>query len=178
MRQTDIVTGLDAVRVARVKALISALKAELAFLIQLTAEERQSANAVAEGRLPFVQASTKAAINYATELLLTPDMVAKIERISYDFEAMSEINHLMESLAEAIADTTMYIGSHCYNESRLVRDMTELAIKRGVPGMETVYEELSTPWERSSKPKSNGNGNGSSSNGGPNDQPIPGPEPV
>lgn len=148
MVQNDVITGLNDFRVAQIKALLNQLKGELPFLIQLTKELRKKENAVAEGRLPFVLHAAETVENHGAVLLMTNAMIDDIKRISYDFKHLSEILGLLDSLHEGVSDTTMRIGANCYEESLMVRDMVALAIRRGVPGMETIYDELSTIWER------------------------------
>jgi hypothetical protein len=172
MQQT-LVTGLTPVRVARIKQLIRDLKAELDFLQQLIADERSGLNAVAEARYPFIKKASEATANYLTELAMPADEVAAIATSYGDFDDMHSIHGLFESLGEGISDTTMLLGAICYQKCLIVRKYAELAILRGVPGMEKVYQELSHLWERSSPPKENGKG----ANGGVN-PPVPGNEPA
>lgn len=60
---------------------------------------------------------------------------------------MSKLLKLLESYVEAVRDTTMLSGAICYEKSRLVRDLVALAIRRGKPGMESVYDALSHLWD-------------------------------
>jgi hypothetical protein len=93
---------------------------------------------------------------------------------------MSDIMDIMGSLEEAVSDTTMLLGAICYEKSLIVRELVGLSIRRGKPGMEKVFSDLSHLWEGIAKPNGNGkelgNGNGSN-NGGPGMPLIPGSPP-
>jgi hypothetical protein len=172
----EIVTGLNPVIVARIKAHIAVLISEFNYLIQLTKEQRKSANAVAEGRLPMVILGAEHGVTYQQQLGFSIAESQQLARMAADFKALSEIQKLLDVFMEGLSDTTMQIGSNCYDQVLIVRDLAEVAIRRGVPGMETVFDDLSGNFERSPKPKEQTNGNGN--NGGANGQPIPGNEKV
>ena len=172
----EIVTGLDPTTVARIKGHINVLRSEFTYFTQLTKEQRMAANAVAEGRLPMVIAGAEHGVNYQQQLGFPVAESQQLARMAYDFKVLTEIKKMLDVFMEGLSDTTMQIGSNCYDQVLIVRDLAEVAIRRGVPGMETVYDELSLNFERSPKPKDQTNGN--DNNGGANGQPSPGNEQV
>jgi hypothetical protein len=176
--QQELVTGLDAARVIRIKALLASLKAELDYTVQLTAAERTTLNAVSDGRKPFIEAAAKAAAQYGRDIALDVADQSSLAAASYDFEMMSDIMDIMGSLEEAVSDTTMLLGAICYEKSLIVRELVGLSIRRGKPGMEKVFSDLSHLWEGIARPNGNGKENiGANSNGGPGLPLIPGSPP-
>ncbi len=176
--QQELVTGLDAARVIRIKALLASLKTELDYTVQLTAAERTTLNAVSDGRKPFIEAAAKAAAQYGRDIALDAADQSSLAAASYDFEMMSDIMDIMGSLEEAVSDTTMLLGAICYEKSLIVRELVGLSIRRGKPGMEKVFSDLSHLWEGIAKPNSNGNGKeNANGNGGPGMPLIPGSPP-
>jgi hypothetical protein len=68
MLPNDLFTGLDAARIARIMQLMQQLEAELDFVIKLDPEDRQSVNAVDQGRQPFVDLTRDYTANYTALL--------------------------------------------------------------------------------------------------------------
>ncbi len=163
MHSDDIMAGLAPVKVARIKALIGELRDLTSFRIKRTPEERQSLNAVDQGRAPFVDLGAEFTKDYHADLMIDADEVARTARINYDFKAMSEIETDLHSLFEGISDTTMQIGHNCYNTALVVKDLVGVAIRRRKPGMETLWDRMAKLFERGSQPKNDGGDNG---NGG------------
>lgn len=145
--KNDIVTGLTEARINHILSLIAALKAELDFLIQLDKKERSAENGVAEGRLPFTQGASEVGQINGNEINLPADEQADLARMSFDHAGMIKILKQLKALLEGVSDTTLKIGANLYERCLIVRDLVEVAIRRGVPGMESVYEELSYLWE-------------------------------
>jgi hypothetical protein len=174
MLPNDLDTGLDAARIARIMQLLQQLEAELDFVIKLDPEDRQSVNAVDQGRQPFVDLTRDYTANYTALLEISNDMRDKIARNNFDFRALREIHTKLKSLTEGVNDTTLLIGGICYDEGLIVKTLTEVAMRRKKPGVETLWDNLMKLFDR---PGRKGNGgdsqeggdNGPNDNGGPDD---------
>ncbi len=105
MLPNDLVTGLDAVRITRIMQLMQQLEAELDFVIKLDPEDRQSVNAVDQGRQPFVDLTRDYTAKYTALLEISNDMRDKIARNNFDFNALREMLTKLESLTEGVNDT-------------------------------------------------------------------------
>jgi hypothetical protein len=141
-------------------------------LVQLTTDDRVAANGVGRMRLPFIQQAHTFANAYKDQLMLSNDALAKINRMMLDFLELDKLLERLRVFQEGLDDTVLLIGSNCYKESLLVKDLAEIAVKRGVPGMEHVLKELSQYWESTGgKKKDNGTDT-------PNPDPAPGNAPA
>lgn len=165
----QLTTGLDANRVTQIRAAIAQLKQEFDFFVQLTASDRTSLNAVADARLHFIQAAADVCNEHGSVISMDQEDRDALTAAIYDFEKLSAMVEVLESFMESLKDTTMLAGAICYDKSLLVRTLVELAIRRGKPGMESVYSSLSHLWENSER----NSGNGNSNNGSNNNQPVP-----
>ncbi len=163
MLPNDLVTGLDAARIARIMQLLQQLEAELDFVIKLDPEDRQSVNAVDQGRQPFVDLTRDYTANYTALLEISADMRDKIARNNFDFAALRGMLTKLESLTEGVNDTTLLLGGICYDEGLIVKTLTEVAMRRKKPGVETLWDNLMKLFDR---PGRKGNGGGDSGNGG------------
>ena len=157
MLPNDLVTGLDAVRITRIMQLLLQLEAELDFVIKLDPEDRQSVNAVDQGRQPFVDLTRDYTANYTTLLEISTDMRDKIARNNFDFKAMREMLTKLESLTEGVNDTTLLLGGICYDEGLIVKTLTEVAMRRKKPGVETLWDNLMKLFDRPGKKRNEGN---------------------
>ena len=162
MLPNDLVTGLDAVRITRIMQLLLQLEAELDFVIKLDPEDRQSVNAVDQGRQPFVDLTRDYTANYTTLLEISTDMRDKIARNNFDFAALRSMLTKLESLTEGVNDTTLLLGGICYDEGLIVKTLTEVAMRRKKPGVETLWDNLMKLFDR---PGRKGNGGGAESGG-------------
>ena len=179
MLPNDLVTGLDAVRITRIMQLLLQLETELDFVIKLDPVDRQSVNAVDQGRQPFVDLTRDYTANYTTLLEISTDMRDKIARNNFDFKALREMLTKLESLTEGVNDTTLLLGGICYDEGLIVKTLTEVAMRRKKPGVETLWDNLMKLFDRPGKKRNEGNtdvednggtngddGSGSDGNGG------------
>jgi hypothetical protein len=185
MLPNDLFTGLDAARIARIMQLMQQLEAELDFVIKLDPEDRQSVNAVDQGRQPFVDLTRDYTAKYTALLEISNDMRDKIARNNFDFNALREMLTKLESLTEGVNDTALLLGGICYDEGLIVKTLTEVAMRRKKPGVETLWDNLMKLFDRPGKKRNEGNtdvednggtngdggGNGNgggTGNGGPN----------
>ena len=157
MLPNDLVTGLDAVRITRIMQLLLQLETELDFVIKLDPVDRQSVNAVDQGRQPFVDLTRDYTANYTTLLEISTDMRDKIARNNFDFKAMREMLTKLESLTEGVNDTTLLLGGICYDEGLIVKTLTEVAMRRKKPGVETLWDNLMKLFDRPGKKRNEGN---------------------
>jgi hypothetical protein len=174
----DVFTGLDDNGVSINDANFQAYKQQFHFFIQLTAEDRMAVNAVAKQRLPLIQQAQEFANSYKKELMLSDEALDRFNRISFDYQKLDAHLERVRVFHEGLDDTVLQIGSNCYADSLMIKDLAELAIKRGIPGMEHVYNELAKYWERATAPKKKDETSTETPDGGPNPKPIPGNEPA
>ncbi len=173
MHVDDIVTGLTAAQVTRIKSLVAQLKAELVtFSVKKTPEERLKLNGVDDGRMPFVDLVAEVGRDYGPALMMDADMIARTARIHFDFKSLYEIKSDFESVYELLSDTTLQIGHNNYNNGLVIKDLVQVAIRRRVPGMETWWDKIMKLWDYVRKPKG---GNGEEGDGS---LPNPGNLPV
>jgi hypothetical protein len=111
MLPNDLFTGLDAARIARIMQLMQQLEAELDFVIKLDPEDRQSVNAVDQGRQPFVDLTRDYTAKYTALLEISNDMRDKIARNNFDFNALREMLTKLESLTEGVNDTALLLAA-------------------------------------------------------------------
>jgi hypothetical protein len=165
MLPNDLVTGLDAVRITRIMQLLQQLETELDFVIKLDPDDRQSVNAVDQGRQPFVDLTRDYTANYTTLLEISNDMRDKIARNNFDFRALRDVHTKLKSLTEGVNDTTLLIGGICYDEGLIVKTLTEVAMRRKKPGVETLWDNLMKLFDRPGR-KGNGTDTEAEDNGG------------
>ena len=171
MLPNDLFTGLDAVRITRIMQLMQQLEAELDFVIKLDPKDRQSVNAVDQGRQPFVDLTRDYTAKYTALLEISNDMRDKIARNNFDFNALREMLTKLESLTEGVNDTALLLGGICYDEGLIVKTLTEVAMRRKKPGVETLWDNLMKLFDRPGKKRNvegddNGGTNGGDGNGG------------
>jgi hypothetical protein len=147
---------------------IDSIENKLTFLINLKAEDRHNLAKMGDKTLAFVTKS----LEYAKQnhMVVTSFLdVAEFEKEVTTMNTLLRILKPMRQLLEEIDDTTLYVGSKAYTDALTFYTALKGAVKAGVPGMKTVYDDLqaqlpgrgkgNTPPD-SDKKNSSGNNNG------------------
>lgn len=126
------------------------------FLIGLTTEQRQTIPKIAAGNLNFVQDSLSAMQDnsdmlpaYMNNSNLATDLTL--------YQQLDPLVQLVGQLYEKLRDTQMMAGSEAYISALAFYRMVEAAAKAGLPGADTVYEQLKQRFEGQG-PQSGGDG--------------------
>lgn len=133
---------LSAESIQRIADALAVIKAELPFLINLTADERKVLPKMGDGTVSFVVK----ALEYAKQ---NPQVVppflslAEFEKDAALVRPLAGLLHPLSQLAEQLEDTTMAAGSEAYQAALVFYQAAKAAAKAGVPGMKTVVDDLS-----------------------------------
>lgn len=140
----------------------------MSMLINLSVEDRHNLAKMGDKTLAFVTKS----LEYAKQnpMVVTSFFdVAEFEKEVTTMNTLLRILKPMRQLLEEIDDTTLYVGSEAYTDALTFYTALKGAVKAGVPGMKTVYDDLqarfpgrgkgNTPPD-SDKKNNSGNNNG------------------
>lgn len=147
-----------AAQIAAVKTALQTIQTNLPFLIGLTTEERISLPSMNVSNKAFTEDAINAATNNPTLVpayISVPNMQSDLALL----KQMEEILLLTQQLCERIDDTRLLAGSEAYNAARLFYQATKSAAEAGVPGADTIANQLGERF--------------TSSGNNPNPQPTP-----
>lgn len=111
------------------------------FMVKLSPQERQTLPKMGKKTLDFVERS----MVYARE---NPELVPpymSIEAQERDMELSKQVQRvlaILEPFCEKLRDTHMLLGSEAYATSRVFYTTVKGAAKAGVPGSETIANDL------------------------------------
>lgn len=161
----DLITGLNQTKVNHIKALLAQVKAELDFVVPLDGDERSTINAVDINRFQFVNVTEEVVEKFPDSLELSTAGRDKILRLNQDYRFMMEIETLMQQIFSGVSDTTLLLGSFCYDEGLIVKGLVDMAVRRKKPGMEPFQKKLSKIFERPKRKKDEEDNEPEDSNG-------------
>ncbi len=132
---------------AQVKGAFLTINEHLPFLSGLTADERQA--------LPKMNVANKQFVNDALMAInnnqgLFPSYLSSVE-MTKDYTLYSQLDELVilaQQLCEKMRDTQMLAGSEAYVSALSVYKMVTAASEAGMPGAETVYDQLAERFAR------------------------------
>ncbi len=136
-----VAATLPAASIATIKTAIATIKTNLPFLVGLTTEERASIPKISEVNRVFTKDALNAVQNNASMLpgYYNPaDLRMDMEL----YEAIDEINLLINQLSELINDTQMLAGSEAYISALAAYRLFGAAAAAGVPGADAIYDSL------------------------------------
>lgn len=141
----NISAQFTAQALADLKTAILALNAQFPALVTLTEEERKSLQRVGAGREDFCETSISGAAAFPTVL---PGFLSKPEwdKDELYFTQLSELEPLVEALAQKVSDTRAAVGAERYRTSRKWYEAVKGA-REDVPGLEAHYQDLSAQFE-------------------------------
>ncbi len=116
------------------------------FLVGITKVQRMTIPKIAEGNLNFVQDSLNA-MQDNTDMLpayMNNDNLATDLTL---YQQLDPLVQLVGQLYEKLRDTQMLAGSEAYISALAFYRMVEAAAKAGLPGADTVYEQLRQRFE-------------------------------
>lgn len=162
-----ISTEITPQKKAAIVAAIQALKTELqGITINLNADERQSLPKIGDRTLAFDE-KCKAYMAQRPELV--PGFVNMTE-MAKDRKLVADLLPCLQEIApicEGLEDTISVAYTDIYTADLAFHASVKQAAKRGVPGTDTIYDDLKQHFPGRS---SGGNGGG---NGGGGGQPVP-----
>lgn len=123
-----------------IKTAIATIRANMPFLISLTADERRKRIKMGDKSLAFVRNSVSVTQNNP-EVLPGNFSTAEFEKDYQLTVALTEILSLLEQLSEEVDDTLMAVGSESMASSLLVYDFVKAAAKHS-PGLKSVADQL------------------------------------
>ncbi|MEY3444519.1 MAG: hypothetical protein RLZZ519_2800, partial [Bacteroidota bacterium] len=111
MAFSDVQTGLDAVRLARIAQNLAALEADLDFVIKLTAAQRSKMYSIGNSRFSFVEKALRFAKQFP-DLLPGFRNLPNFIRIANDYNNLLPVFDRVKTLYEKLDDTVMQIGGN------------------------------------------------------------------
>jgi hypothetical protein len=142
----------------------------------LNATERKAIQNVAEGRLAYVEKALEFAKDYQTELNIPADELAKLEQIGSDYEKLMHLRRLIAGLLASLMDGSILVGGNFFEESKIVHQTIDLAVKKGKSKLRIPLEELDKLYADQGNRR--GNNNGNSEDTPPSDNPDGGDTPT
>lgn len=124
-------------------ALAAATKS---FQIQVSKEETKSLAKLGDGRIPFVEKVSQYAV---TDPQFLPPF-ADVPEFNTDFKAFKDVNEMVRPLQQIIdnlENAKMVSGSEAYHFARNYYLSVQHQAKLGVPGAQTIYEDLKRLFE-------------------------------
>lgn len=142
MNSKQFNSSWDDQQIALLDALFDAFVAGLPPLLSLTGPERSRVHPISDRRLPYAMKCLEGLKEHGQSLNLSPEEVAAIEKLAYDFEHLTHFRRLVEELAAAVHDTTLWVGGEYMNQCRVMHDGVRLAVRKGKPGMRALLDDL------------------------------------
>lgn len=134
--------------VTEVIDLLKQIKEKMSFLTGVTPEQRKRLPKMDKRNHAFVQ-DVEAAIKNDASLL--PSYVSP-EEMSKDLKLYEQLEELMTPLTylyDHVRDTQMLAGSEAYQNALMVYNMIKAANNAGLPGANSLYNQLKGRFERS-----------------------------
>ncbi|HAM98809.1 MAG TPA: hypothetical protein DCQ26_09390 [Marinilabiliales bacterium] len=133
---------------SKVKALelISQLKALFPFGIKLSNEQRKTMTKIDDARVPF----TEKALQYGKQEPRIVPPYTDLDELTRDlnlYKGLSQIEKELLSLTETIVDTRIAAGADAYQASLSIYSSSKGAAKMGVPGTQSIVEDLKKVFE-------------------------------
>jgi hypothetical protein len=137
---------IDEFALAQVKGAFQTINQHLPFLLGLGPEERQKMPKMNVANKQFVQDALLAMKNneglfpvYLNHAELGKDLKL--------YEQLDELVILAQQLTEKMRDTQILAGSEAYLMALMVYKMVGVAAQSGMPGMDTIYDQLAERFE-------------------------------
>lgn len=131
----------------RLVAFLEQISADLPLLTNLTAEERQSVQSIADGRLPYVRKCLRYCKAHRVKVGMTPENLAELVAIEKLFTQLSKLLRLMGNLRYGLGDTQMQVGANLFRLSRAAHLQMEIAYANGKPGIEAMLDDMDKLFE-------------------------------
>lgn len=120
---------------------IGLIQRKLPFLINMTFDERRSHLKMGDRSVPFVDKSLD--YSQTNDHLVPPFLeVKEFDKDMTLFDQLSRIERPVLSLAEAISDTKLKVGSEAFSAALLFYQAVKLAAQMNIPGVKSIYEDL------------------------------------
>jgi len=134
----------------QVMMLLTQIKSFLLFGIKLSEDEKKHLNRLDDGRIPFVE---KGLFYGERQPLVVPPYTNLGEyKKDIDFvKATSRVGAELQSLAEMVTDARTAAGSDAYQAALSVYNSAKGAAKQGVPGTQTIVDEMGKLFEGQGK---------------------------
>ncbi len=117
------------------------LRGMLPFLIKLSKDERAGMQMMEDGRKPFVQKAFDFADN-EPEASPGAALVADARKDLDLFQGLEMLELELSRLTEMVHDTRQLAGAEAYKVALIIKKKAMLANVMGVPGMQTIVDEL------------------------------------
>ncbi len=131
----------------RLVAFLEQIAADLPFLTNLTADERQSVQSIADGRLAYVRKCLKYCKAHRRKVGMTPENLAELVAIGKLFEQLTRLMHLVDDHRFGLGDTMLQVGANVFRLARATHDQMEIAYANGKPGMERIVDDMDKLFE-------------------------------
>lgn len=144
-----ISTQIEATEFKAIKDLIESLNDKLPFLIGLTRKERIELPKISRANKLFVEDAVQ--ITQSHKMLFPP--YVNVDEIKQDYTLFLQLNELLQKvdrLTEMIRDTRALAGSEAYSASLSCYKLLQIASKNGVPGTDTLVDQLSKRFVKAS----------------------------
>lgn len=134
--------------IGQVKTAFQDLNAAMPFLIGLNTDERVTLPKMSTINKGFVEDALNVIVNNQN---LFPNYI-NIEELKKDLALYSQLDEILTigmQFIEKVRDTQMLAGSEAYVAALSVYRMTEAASKAGIPGGDTIYNQLAERFAQS-----------------------------
>jgi len=127
--------------ITAVKTAIATVNTQLPFLLGLTSAERKAIPKIDVNNKVFVE-DALTAINNNTGILPSYINATEIGKDLELFEQLDELVQLVGQLYDKLKDTQMLAGSEAYVSSLVAYKLFASAADAGLPGAESIYNQL------------------------------------
>lgn len=151
MNYNNISIELNSKEFNDIKEKLKSVNDAMSFLIFLKTEERKTLYKLGAKSIDFVRDCNTIAQNYRQILPANFD-VEELSRDTELYAQLSELQILVNTLAEKLNDTTMAVGSEAMRSSLAVYDYVKTASKSEA-GLKSVAEQLQQRFKKQTKNK-------------------------
>lgn len=151
MNYNNISIELNSKEFNEIKEKLKSVNDAMSFLIFLKTEERKTLYKLGAKSIDFVRDCNTIAQNYR-QILPANFNVEELSRDTELYAQLSELQILVNTLAEKLNDTTMAVGSEAMRSSLAVYDYVKTASKSEA-GLKSVAEQLQQRFKKQTKNK-------------------------
>jgi hypothetical protein len=144
---SNISAALTPAQITAINTAIATIKTNLAFIVNLTLEERQSLSKMGSDGYSYVTRALDYAQNNASALPPTFNLV----EAQKDLKLANDLRPILQQIAqltEGIDDTTMAAGIEAKDFADKFYEIAKVQAKMNVPMMDTIVADLATFYEK------------------------------
>ena len=130
---------------------LATIRQKLPFLVKLSPGDKRASAMLDDGRTPFALKAVDYAI-HEPSVSPNPALLAEGIKDQELFNKLQTVDRELTRLSEMVSDTRMLAGAELYEFARVVYKMSKISASLGVPGTQSIVEDLGRLYASQGKP--------------------------